>query len=319
MTVKMRPSLIIHGGAGRAMRDAARLPAIREALHEVAHATFAELDAGISAVDAVRAACRALEDKPDFNAGTGACLQADGSVRLSASLMDGPTQSFSGVINARNVRNPIELASALQASPDRVLAGDGVDLLCRELGVPPWDNLTERRLAEWVAERRQDRTREMASVTADDDHLRSGTIGAVALDTNGNVAAATSTGGRGFERVGRVSDSATPAGNFANAMAGASATGVGEHILDEGLAVAIVVRRTDGMSLHDAVLRSMRDGISRNRRYGIITLDSTGDIVWGKTTDILLAAYADHTGVVDTLDEREGIAVGGRFVIARDP
>lgn len=283
------------------MRDPARGPAIRAALHRIVEEVYPALEAGGSASDAVRHACRLLEDDPLFNAGTGAVLQVDGQVRLSASLMDGARQSFSGVINARRIRNPIELAAHLQDSDDRVLSTEGVEELARELAIPLWDNMIAQRLTEWVAERDRDFTSEMAAVAASED-TRSGTVGAVALDTAGRIVAGTSTGGRGFERVGRVSDSATPAGNFANAHAGVSATGVGEHILDECLAAKIAIRVEDGSRLLDAMQRCMDEGRARHRRFGAIALDREGHVVMGKTSEILLAAYMSEHGVADTLD-----------------
>jgi L-asparaginase len=297
------PKLIIHGGAGRAMRDPSRAEPVRAALTEVVSAVYPMLLSGKAASDAVREACRMLENDPNFNAGTGAVMQVDGQIRLSASIMDGPTQKFSGIVNGRRIRNPTELAWFLQSQDDRVLASEGVDELARQLSIPIWDNLTERRLSEWIDERKADFEREMASVTAEEsEDARSGTIGAVALDLDGNIVAGTSTGGRGFERIGRVSDSAMPAGNFANAHAGVSATGVGEHIMDEALASTIVIRRTDGMSLEDAMRLTMEQSHTRDRLFGAIAVDRGGAIVYGKTSEILLAAYCAGQDVVDTVD-----------------
>ena len=299
----MKPRLIIHGGAGRAMRDRDRAPVVRDALLAILEQTYPALLAGASAADVVKDACLLLEDDPNFNAGTGACMQADGKIRLSAAFMNGATQSFSAVINGNRIRNPITLARYLQDHDDRVVASEGVDELCRELGIEIWDNVTDRRLQEWIAERNRDFTRDTASVAAEASELaRSGTIGAVALDVHGDIAAATSTGGRGFERIGRVSDSGTPAGNFANTFAGVSATGVGEHILDEALASTIVIRRTDGVSLEDAMNKTMTDSASRGRVFGAIAVDRDGAVVYGKTSDILLAAYVDDAGFQHTVD-----------------
>lgn len=306
----MEPKLIIHGGAGRAMRDPSRAPVVRDALLAVIDEVYPTLLGGARAADAVRHACRLLEDDPNFNAGTGGCLQVDGKVRLSASLMHGATQSFSGIINGNRIRNPIELAAFLQTQDDRVLASEGVDELCRELGIAIWDNVTTRRLTEWIAERERDFPRDTASVASED--ARSGTIGAVALDVHGEIAAGTSTGGRGFERIGRVSDSATPAGNYANAVAGVSATGVGEHILDEALACAVVIRCTDGLSLEDAMRKTMEAAASRKRNFGAIAIDRSGAIVAGKTSDILLAAYGHGAGTGHTVDLPPGTLVERR-------
>jgi L-asparaginase len=249
---------------------------------------------GAKAIDAVVKACQMLEDDPRFNAGTGSVLQSDGQVRMSASIMDGDRQSFSGVINTARVKNPIEMAKHLQSCDDRVLSDLGSAELARELAIPIYNPLTDERLAEWVEERKTNFTRKMADVAM-------GTIGVVVLDQYGSICAGTSTGGRGFERIGRVSDSATPAGNYATKLAGVSCTGVGEDILDEGFATRVVVRVTDGMTLQQAVDKSINEAISRDRDFGAICLDVTGAIAWGKTCPVLFAAYHDGEKMQDTL------------------
>ncbi|MEM1348967.1 MAG: isoaspartyl peptidase/L-asparaginase [Myxococcota bacterium] len=295
--------LIIHGGAGRAMRDPSRRELVREGLREVVAAVFPALQAGARAADIVVEAATRLEDIDTFNAGTGSVLQVDGQVRLSASLMNGETQSFSAVINAQKVRHPIELAKVLQTKRDRVLATRGAEELARMLGVPWYDPVTPRRLREWVEEVEARGDSEMANVVAASN---SGTFVAVALDTAGRLAVATSTGGRGFERVDRVSDTATPAGNYAAPEAAISATGIGEHIMDECLAARIVVRVTDGMTLHAALERSIGECARRARVLGVIGIDHTGTIGWAKTSDMLLAAYHDGEQIVDTVDLEPG-------------
>jgi len=290
----MQPKLIIHGGAGSSVDSKGGLEPVRLSLHAVVNAVYPLLLDGASAFDAVVKACELLEDDPRFNAGTGSVLQSDGQIRMSASIMAGQEQRFSGVINVARVQHPINLAQHLQSSPDRVLSDYGAAELCRELNVPIYNPLTDERLEEWVEERQHNFTRKMADVSR-------GTIGAVALDSQGRIVAGTSTGGRGFERIGRVSDSATPAGNYATEIAGVSCTGVGEDILDEGFAVRVVVRVTDGMDLKSAVAKSIQEAQQRNRDFGAICLDATGAIAWGKTCPVLFAAYHDGVTVGDTL------------------
>ncbi|MEA5572252.1 isoaspartyl peptidase/L-asparaginase, partial [Calothrix sp. UHCC 0171] len=139
---------------------------------------------------------------------------------------------------------------------------------------------------------------------------RRGTIGVVALDTYGNLVAGTSTGGKGFERIGRVSDSAMPAGNYATQYAGVSCTGIGEDIIDECLAAKIVVRVTDGMSLQEAMQRSFAEAQTNKRDLGAIALDARGHIAWGKTSEVILAAYHNGERMGDTLEIPEGMQVG---------
>jgi L-asparaginase len=124
----------------------------------------------------------------------------------------------------------------------------------------------------------------------------------VALDQHGHLAAGTSTGGKGFERIGRVSDSAMPAGNYATEQAAISCTGIGEDIIDECLAARIVVRVTDGLALNQAFERSFAEAQSRHRDLGAIGIDRTGAICWGKTSEILLAAYHDGAQMGDSLE-----------------
>ncbi|GAB4286677.1 MAG: isoaspartyl peptidase/L-asparaginase [Oscillatoriaceae cyanobacterium] len=293
MESQVQPKLIIHGGAGSSLKGKGGVEVVRSSLYQVVDAVYGMLLDGCAARDAVVQGCRMLEDDPLFNAGTGSVLQSDGQIRMSASLMDGVASRFSGVINVSRVKNPIELAEFLQSSPDRVLSDLGAAELLRELQVPIYDALTEQRLQEWIADRSDNFNRKMADVVS--ESAGRGTIGVVALDSVGRLAAGTSTGGKGFERIGRVSDSATPAGNYANANAGVSCTGIGEDILDECLAAKIVVRVTDGLSLRESLARSFAEAQSGNRDLGAIALDATGAIGWGKTSEVILAAF--HNGV----------------------
>ena len=209
-------------------------------------------------------------------------------------------QRFSGVINVSRVQNPISLAEFLQGSDDRVLSDFGSSELLRELQLPIYDPVTELRLQEWIAERNNNFSRDMAGVVA--EPAGTGTIGVVALDVGGRIAAGTSTGGKGFERIGRVSDSAMPAGNYATGNAGVSCTGIGEHIMDECLAARIVIRVTDGFSLKAAFERSFAEAHEHKRDLGAIGLDASGAIACGKTSEVLLAAFHNGQQLGDTLE-----------------
>ncbi len=302
----MQPKLIIHGGAGSSLKSKGGIQAVRQDLHGIVQEVYDRLATGASATEAVILGCQLLEDNPRFNAGTGSVLQSDGQIRMSASLMDGAAQRFSGVINVARVQHPIDLAAYLQQEQDHVLSDYGSAELARLLGCPVYDPATDLRLQEWLEERSDNFTREMAGVVAEGEPIASeagrGTIGVVALDQEGRLAAGTSTGGKGFERMGRVSDSAMPAGNYASPQAGISCTGIGEDIIDECLAAKIVIRVTDGLSLARAFERSLTEAQQNQRDLGAIGLDRTGAIAWGKTSEILLAAY--HTGdrIDDTLE-----------------
>lgn len=315
---QVQPKLIIHGGAGSSLKGKGGAETVRRSLYRVIEEVYALLLAGASARDAVIRGCQLLEDDSRFNAGTGSVLQSDGQIRMSAALMEGSVQRFSGVINVSRVQNPIKLAQFLQNSADRVLSDIGSAELTRELNVPLYNPLTDLRLQEWMQERQGNFDKTMAGVVAEKElvetsEARRGTIGVVALDTQGCLVAGTSTGGKGFERIGRVSDSAMPAGNYASRHAAVSCTGIGEDIIDECLAARVVVRVTDGLSLADAMKRSFTEAYEHQRDFGAIAIDATGAISWGKTSQVLLAAY--HTGeeIGDTLEwigeELIGVAV----------
>ncbi|MEB3274531.1 MAG: isoaspartyl peptidase/L-asparaginase [Prochlorothrix sp.] len=316
-TPSTTPKLIIHGGAGSSLQGKGGVESVRKLLYGILEETYGLLRDGATAQDAVVRGCQLLENEPRFNAGTGSVLQSDGQIRMSAALMDGQRQRFSGVINVSRVKNPIDLALKLQGEDDRVLSDHGSAELVRELQLPIYNPLTDLRLNEWMEERKGNFQRTMAGVIAEaeagqarDPEAGRGTIGVVALDQYGNLAAGTSTGGKGFERIGRVSDSAMPAGNYANRYAGVSCTGIGEDIIEECLAARIVVRVTDGLSLQTAFEKSMAESGENQRDLGAIGLDRSGVIAWGKTSEVLLGAY--HTGeqLGDTLELPDGVQVG---------
>ena len=306
MELQVQPKLIIHGGAGSSLKGKGGVDIVRRSLFKVVEEVYALLLSETSAIDAVVRGCQLLEDDPRFNAGTGSVLQSDGQIRMSAALMDGLRQRFSGVINVSRVQHPIDLAHALQNSDDRVLSDYGASELLRELQIPSYDAMTDLRLEEWMQERQENFGKSMAGVIAQElaepTNAGRGTIGVVALDSQGRLAAGTSTGGKGFERIGRVSDSAMPAGNYATTHAAVSCTGIGEDIIDECLAARIVVRVTDGMSLQDAMQRSFTEANQHQRDLGAIALDATGAIAWGKTSEVLLAAFHDGEQIGDTLE-----------------
>ncbi len=311
MSTDIQPKLIIHGGAGGHLQSEEGEIIVRQALHSIVEKVYALLLDGATATEAVIKGCKLLEDKQIFNAGTGSVLQSDGQIRMSASLMDGTKRRFSGVINVSRVRHPIELAEFLQNDDDRVLSDYGAAELLRELNIPSYDPLVDIRLKEWMQERYDHFHAQMAGVVAEPEltlphEARKGTIGVVALDSQGKIAAGTSTGGKGLERIGRVSDSAMPAGNYATDVAGVSCTGIGEDILEECLAPRIVIRVEDGMHLKEAMQKSISECRDRHRDLGAIAISAQGTISWGKTSEVLLAAYHDGNKVGDTLNWSDG-------------
>ena len=310
------PKVIIHGGAGSSVGHKERLLTLREDLHSIVNEVYSKAESGASARDCVVLGCQLMEDSPHFNAGYGSVLQSDGQVRMSAGLMDGEAQRFSGVINVSRVRHPIDLAAYLQPAADRVVSDYGAAELAREMGLVPFDPVTDLRLKEWMRERANNFQSAMAGVVAEtvdvpaDPESRRGTIGVIVLDGSGHLAVGTSTGGKGLERLGRVSDSATPAGTYANALAAVSCTGIGEDILDECLAARIVVRITDGMDIAAAFEKSFAEATTHKRDFGAIALSHWGQIAWGKTTEVLISAYHTGDAVGDTLDLDSGTLTG---------
>ena len=216
-----------------------------------------------SAVETVVYAVSLLEDDELFNAGIGSQIQSDGKIRMSASLMDGTTEKFSGVINIEEVKNPIQVAYLLMKVDDRVLGGSGATQFARQHGFEKFSTEIPQRRAEYEAK-----------VAA----LGTGTVGCVVLDANGKLAAATSTGGKGFEISGRISDSATVAGNYVNQYCGVSLTGVGEDIVSGAVAAKIVTRVTDGFSLEKAFEKTFAELKPYDGFAGAIAIDNLGNI-----------------------------------------
>jgi L-asparaginase len=177
--------------------------------------------------------------------------------------MDGISLKFSGVVNIENVRNPVKVAEDLMSESDRVLAGEGALSFARQKGYEFFDTSTSHRLKEYESRGGQ---------------VRLGTVGCVARDSKGSLAVATSTGGKGFEFPGRVSDSATVAGNFANSKCAVSCTGVGEDIVSGAVAVKIVTRVTDGLSVKEACERTFAELLPFDGFAGAIAIDSDGNM-----------------------------------------
>jgi len=256
--------LIIHGGFfSESSTNQETKKAKQDALAEIATLSYKYLKTH-TALETVTYTVGLLEDNVLFNAGLGSQIQSDGKVRLSASIMDGKTQKFGGVINAEDIKNPIQLASVLLEYEDSVLSGDGAVAFARKNGFEYYSPITAQRQEEYALKLNQLNNK--------------GTVGCVVLDTFGNLAAGTSTGGKGFEIPSRVSDSATVAGNYANAVAGISCTGVGENIVSVALAARIVTRVTDGFTLKDACDKSFTELQEINGFAGVIGITADGQI-----------------------------------------
>lgn len=255
--------IIIHGGffSESSTSNETKI-AKQNALLRIVKDAYSYLQ-GHSALETVVYAVSLLEDDELFNAGIGSQIQSDGKIRMSASLMDGVSQKFSGVINIEEVKNPIQVAQLLMNVDDRVLGGEGAIKFARENGFEAFSTEIPQRKSEYEAKLNSN---------------RQGTVGCVAIDKEGKIAAATSTGGKGFEMVGRISDSATVAGNYANEFCGVSLTGVGEDIVSNATAVKIVTRVTDGFSLKEAFEKTFQELKPYDGFAGAIAIDKDGNI-----------------------------------------
>jgi L-asparaginase len=271
--------LIIHGGFfSESGTNQEVKTAKQEALSRIVQQGYNYLQTH-TATETVVYTVSLLEDCDLFNAGTGSQIQSDGCIRLSASLMDGKTLQFSGVINVEDIKNPIQVAEKLQSAEDKVLSGKGALQYARDNGFEYHNPETPQRKQEYE--------------TKLNDSIRLGTVGCVALDADGNLAAATSTGGKGYEIPGRVSDSATVAGNYANVYAGISCTGVGEDIVSGAVAIKIVTRVTDGMTLAQATEKTLTEMKPFDGFAGIIGLTAAGEIYHADTHPYMVWALYD--------------------------
>ena len=255
--------IIIHGGFfSESSTSLETKIAKQQALLRIVKDSYAYLQ-NHSALESVVYAVSQLEDDELFNAGIGSQIQSDGKIRMSASLMDGESQKMSGVINIEEVKNPIQVAQVLMQVDDRILGGSGATNFARKHGFEPFSTEIPQRRAEYEAK--------LAS-------LGTGTVGCVALDNNGKIAVATSTGGKGFEIPGRISDSATVAGNYANEFCGVSLTGVGEDIVSNATAAKIVTRVTDGFSIEKAFEKTFDELKPYDGFAGAIGIHKQGNI-----------------------------------------
>ncbi len=310
---KMAWSLVVHGGSGvidRADLKPEQDRAYRAALARAAEAGAAVLRAGGVAVDAVETAVRALEDDPLFNAGRGAVFTADGKIELDAAIMNGATLEAGAVAGVTRTRNPISLArEVMEHSPHVLLIGSGADAVSADRELEQVETayfFVERR---WRALERQLAREglplprrppgasedESAAALAHDEGKR-GTVGVVARDANGDVAAGTSTGGTTGKRWGRVGDSPLiGAGTYAsNASAAVSGTGEGEYFIRLAVAHRIcALVELAGLTLQAACDRAVQDDLTAlGGQGGVIAVAPDGQMAWSFNTSGMYRARA---------------------------
>jgi len=277
------PTLLIHGGAGAIQKGEAspeRETAIRAALTRSLEEGYAILRSGGSAVDAVERAVRVMEDSPYFNAGHGAALTSEGTVEHDASIMDGRGRAAGGICGSKRIRNPISAARAvMERTPHVLLTGEGAEQFARNNGLPlaaQWYFFTPERLA--ALERVQAAKQSRAATSEQDRH---GTVGAVARDSAGHLAAATSTGGYSDKMPGRVGDSPIiGAGNFADdATVAVSGTGHGESFMKIMLGHRLsCLMELKGLALADASKQVLDELARIGGTGGFIAVDRTGAV-----------------------------------------
>ena len=285
--------LVIHGGAGSeriAHDDPAHEASARAGLLEALEAGSAVLETGGTAIDAVEAAALSLEDDACFNAGRGSVLTEHGEAELDAAMMDGATRRAGAVAGLKTTRAPISLARRLmEHGPHVFLSGDGADRFAAAAGLEQVDN------DYFILPERRRQLEEALAAGSAADPIKYGTIGAVAVDMDGHVAAATSTGGVTGKQWGRVGDSPLiGAGTYADDRACAvSATGSGEYFIRAVAAHELAVRmRLGGESLQEALDAVLADIKALGGRGGLIAVSPSGDAAWGFTTPAMYRGVA---------------------------
>ena len=316
-------AIVVHGGAGvieRATVDSKTEAAYRASMKQATEAGVAVLDRGGSSLDAVEAVIRILEDDPLFNAGRGAVFTADGRNELDAAIMDGATLKAGAVAGVTRTRHPISLARAvMEKSPHVMLIGAGADAFAAQVGleqVDPSFFFTERRWQSLVRQLKKEGQpiplrpagappeppQPVAEIESPDAH-KLGTVGVVALDRQGNVAAGTSTGGTQAKRWGRVGDSPIiGAGTYAsNESCAVSATGVGEYFIRLTVAREIcALVQYKGMNLRqaaDEVIHKQVQGLHGDG--GVIAIAPDGQLAWSFNTPGMYRARMTEGGKLE--------------------
>jgi beta-aspartyl-peptidase (threonine type) len=299
-------NLVVHGGAGTILKSNMS-PELekeyRDKLSEAIMAGYSLLEKGGSGLDAVETVITILEDSPLFNAGKGAVFTHEGTNELDASIMDGKSLKAGAVAGVKHIKNPISLARmVMEHSPHVMLVGDGAEAFAKEHGaqlVAQDYFYTERRwneLQKAIEREKSDSTK----MNADSSEGKHGTVGCVALDMSGNLAAGTSTGGTTNKRFGRVGDSPIiGAGTYANDNTCAvSATGTGEYFIRSVVAHDIsALMEYGGMSLKKAAEKVVMDKLVKmNGDGGVVAVDKNGNIAMSFNTAGMYRAYIDENG-----------------------
>ena len=298
-------TLVIHGGAGTILKEnmtPEKEQAYNEKLSEALDAGYEVLENGGTSLEAITTAIQIMEESPLFNAGKGAVFTNQGRNELDASIMDGATGKAGAVAGVTIVKSPILAAQAvMNNSPHVMMAGTGAEQFAKEQGLEIVDSsyfYTERRFK--ALENIKQKELEQSAYLFENPDYKYGTVGAVALDKNGNIAAGTSTGGMTNKRYGRIGDSPViGAGTFAeNESCGVSATGHGEFFIRNVVAYDIAARmKYQDMSLNDAANEViMNKLVEKGGTGGIVALDRQGNVAMTFNTPGMYRGYIKEKG-----------------------
>ncbi|HDH96742.1 MAG TPA: asparaginase [Proteobacteria bacterium] len=288
--VKCKPKIICHGGAGKRRGNWRKAV---EAVDRAAREGYKVLKRGGSALDAVTRAVSVMEDDPNLNAGTGSYIQLDGIARMDACIMDSDL-NVGAVIQIDDVKNPIQVArKVLETSVHSVLMGDLASDFARQQGFPIYDPRTDERLALWLRIRKKFAKYQLCDLMV---HLREeaekreklSTVGAVAIDRDGRLAAGTSTGGLRIDLPGRVGDvPLVGCGNYACKHGAVSCTGIGEKIIKVVLAKSACDFMARGMTAKEACVEAIKLVDSVRGQAGLIAIDARGNVGWARNAPFM--------------------------------
>lgn len=303
-------AIVIHGGAGTIVKDemTPELEAeYRGKLTEALETGFRILKGGGSSLDAVEAAIRIMEDSPLFNAGRGAVFTNQGRNEMDASIMDGATLNAGAVASVTTIKNPISAArKVMTASRHVMLVGPGAETFASDQGLELADSAyfwTKKRWESLLKAKEAENSRSEGPVRGSAARHHLGTVGCIALDTSGNIAAGTSTGGLTNKRWGRVGDSPIiGAGTYAdNRTCGVSGTGVGEYFMRGLIAYDVSVMMAHrGMSLDAAAAAVLEKLTEMGGTGGFIALDGAGNVAMPFNTPGMYRGYMKPDGVAHT-------------------
>ncbi len=293
--------LVIHGGAGSMSPEnmsAEKQQIVREVLTKIFDAGYQMLESGASAMDAVETVVKLMEDSPHFNAGRGSVTNAAGKIEMDAAFMDGKTGLAGAVAGVKRIKNPVSAARAvMERTPHVLMLGEGAEMVAREAGL-------EFKSSAYFLNKTKDGEKGQKITDGWDPSYelsphKYGTVGAVALDKNGNLCAATSTGGMQNKRIGRVGDSPIiGASTYArNGLVAVSTTGHGEFFIRNAVAFDIAALMDyKGLTVEEAVKTVLAKLDKQGAQGGIIAIDGQGRPAAFFNTRGMYRAFKDASG-----------------------